>query len=377
MKAKRLWPIALLATVLLLAVSAPALATGKSATTDIPYDLSPTIKNLPAPHQKYPVGTKLDTSLAGPLVATLGAPDIVLTLYDWDPAHGGSYEVPFWKVASGTHSDIYVAWNDLAAPPTSSQQDQTITEEQIAYMADEFDRVIWASDVFHFGNYESRTPEGQGEEEYGKRAQIFVYNIRDEAYWSSYRFYIAGYFSSSLNDDLGLNAIFVDSYNWVDRIGEGVARPHLYEGTIAHEFEHLIHNDVDGNEDSFIDEGLADLAEQFIYGTETTSGHIGEYLYYHRDSLIDWKGELFDYGNAVLWQDYLWEHAGGGDLDAALDSRVEAGYEGEDRFLDTAGEVHGYGRCLRLEPHPRPGQRPEERCRPGRRGNDPRQEPVP
>ena len=53
------------------------------------------------------------------------------------------------------------------------------------------------------------------------------------------------------------------------------------------------------------------MAEQFLYGTVGTGSHIGEYLFHHRDSLLDWKGELFDYGNAVLWDDYL-ENAGGG-----------------------------------------------------------------
>ncbi len=80
------------------------------------------------------------------------------------------------------------------------------------------------------------------------------------------------------------------------------------------------------------------MAEQFLYGTVGTGSHIGEYLYYHRDSLLDWKGELFDYGNAVLWDDYLWENAGGGMLGAPMASRVAAGHdpfeESADKFTD-------------------------------------------
>ena len=64
---------------------------------------------------------------------------------------------------------------------------------------------------------------------------------------------------------------------------------------------------------------------QFLYGSKVTASEIGEYLYYHRDSLTDWKGELFDYGDSCLWQDYLWERAGGGDLDAPLDEPRHAG----------------------------------------------------
>ena len=170
----------------------------------------------------------------------------------------------------------------------------------------------------------------------GNRAAIMIYNIRDEAYWSSYRFYTpatSGAVSttscrstpSSSIPSTGRTASAPDS-----------ARPYLYEGTVAHEFQHLIHNDVDGNEESFIDEGMADLAEQFIYGTTTTASHIGEALYYHRDSLTDWKGELFDYGDSVLWQDYLWERAGGKTLSGAPAARLAPGHT--DPFEDSAAK---------------------------------------
>lgn len=321
--------VVILAIALALAFSATQ-AFAARPVKDIPIDQSHLLKEWPAPRQLSPAEAEAAVLASGePYLHEGREPDLVLTLFDWDPAHAGEHVVPFWIEASGNHSDIYVAWNDLTPPPTSSQQNHTITPAQIQSMSDEFDARIWASDVFHFGNYKPRRPADQPEFD-GTRAGIFVYNIRDEAYWSSYRFYIAGYFWGGLNDELGLNAIFIDSYDWANRTGPDSARPYLYEATIAHEFQHLIHNDVDGNEDSFVDEGMADLAEQFIYGTETTASHIGDYLYFHRDSLIDWKGELFDYGNAVLWTDYLWERAGGDKLmtgGSPLLGRVKPGYD--------------------------------------------------
>ena len=127
---------------------------------------------------------------------------------------------------------------------------------------------------------------------------------------------------------LQINAIFIDSFNWKDRLGANTTTPslsYLYEGVVAHEFQHLIHQDIDPNEADFINEGMAEIAMQFIYGTSTTAGEMGEALVYHRDSLTDWKGELFDYGDSCLWQDYLWERMGGGDLDAPLAGRVAPG----------------------------------------------------
>lgn len=328
--------VAIIAVVVLVA-AAPAFA-GSSPTNHIPYDNSAAIKTVDAPRQLSRDEAKAAlTALGEPVLHDGREPDLFLTLFDWDPAHAGAHVVPFWKEYAGGHSDVYVGWNDLTPPPSSSQQSHAITRDQIDAMGVEFDERIWASDVFHFGWYDERVPKSLTPEEAetydGSRAAIMIYNIRDEAYWSDYRFYTAGFFWGGLNDDLGINAIFIDSYDWANRTGGDSARPYLYEGTIAHEFQHLIHNDVDHDEDSFIDEGMADLAEQFIYGTQTTSSHIGEYLVYHRDSLLDWKGELFDYGNAALWQDYLWENAGGDVLQGLPEDRVAAGH---DRFEDSA-----------------------------------------
>lgn len=335
--------------VLAAAVACAALLTATPAVAafapgePIPYDHSPALKGVPAPRQLTRTEAKAVLALCGePYLYDGREPDLVLTLYDWDPAHAGPHVVPFWKEYSGHYSDVYVAWNDLEPPPSSRQRDHTITPAQVARMGVEFDERIWKSNVFHFGRYKPRVPKSLTPEEQaaydGNRAAIMVYNIRDEAYWSDYPFYIAGYFWGGLNDELGINAIFIDSYDWANRTGPDSARPYLYEGTIAHEFQHLIHNDVDGDEDSFVDEGLADLAEQFIYGTTTTSSHIGYYLTYHRDSLLDWQGELYDHGNAVLWTDYLWEQAGGGTLQGAPETRVAPGHDvledSADKFAD-------------------------------------------
>jgi hypothetical protein len=320
-----------LLVVALLAVAGPALA--GAPTTNIPYDGTVDLRPY-VPVQHYPADAPSSALLGATSLHDGRAPDITLTLYDSTSGHAGPYDVPFWREYSGAHSDIYVGWDDLAAPAASTQQDQTITADQIQYIGKEFDQHIWETDVFHFGNYAPRPADDPAK---GKRAAIFIHNIRDDAYWTSYRYYIAGYFSSGLNDEIQQNAIFVDSFNWADRLGDQTSTPshnYLYEGTVAHEFQHLIHHDVDADESDFINEGMSDLAEQFNYGTLGTSSHIGEYLYYHRDSLTGWNGELADYGSSVLWQDYLWENAGGKKLTTALADRVAPGYE-NNKFAET------------------------------------------
>ena len=326
--------LALLVAAVALLCAAGVAQAGTMPKTNIPIDGTPDFKNIDWPRQHFPLASPATTLVAPASLAAHGAPDLVLTLYDNTPGHQGPYDVPFWKEYAGAHSDIYIGWDNLAPGPGSVQLDHAITPEQIAYIGGEFDARIWESDVFHFGNYKARSPRPDID---GKRAAIFVHNIRDDAYWGPYRFYIAGYFSSGLNDLLQLNGIFVDSYNWKDRTGVNTTTPslsYLYEGTVAHEFQHLIHSDVDANETDFINEGMAEIAMQFLYGSKVTASEIGEYLYYHRDSLTDWKGELFDYGDSCLWQDYLWERAGGGDLDAPLDKRVTPAYAAN-KFAET------------------------------------------
>jgi immune inhibitor A len=279
--------LALVVAAVALLCAAGVAQAGTMPKTNIPIDGTPDFKNIDWPRQHFPLASPASTLVAPASLAAHGAPDLVLTLYDNTPGHQGPYDVPFWKEYAGAHSDIYIGWDNLASSPDSVQQDQTITADQVDYMGKEFDARIWESDVFHFGNYKARSPRPDID---GKRAAIFVHNIRDDAYWGPYRFYIAGYFSSGLNDLLQLNAIFVDSYNWKDRTGVNTTTPslsYLYEGTVAHEFQHLIHSDVDANETDFINEGMAEIAMQFLYGSKVTASEIGEYLYYHRDSLTD------------------------------------------------------------------------------------------
>jgi hypothetical protein len=339
MKTTRIAGITVVVLLVLLATASSALAFGSLSMTDIPYDATPYVKNVPAPHQNYPATIAGAAAMAPVAPHNDAPPDLVLTLYSSDPAHPGAHDVAFWKEYSGLHSDVYVGWNDLQAPPPLPQDPHDITAEQIKYFGQEFDENIWESDVFHFGNYLPRSPLPDID---GSRAAIFVYNIRDESYWDAdFPWYTAGFFSKSMQDELQLNCVFIDSYNWANNLGPDAAYPYTYEAVLAHEFTHLINSDVDPNEDGFIDEGLAEIAMQFIYGTVVTPGEIGEYLVYHRDSLITWNGAgLEDYGSGVLWQDYLWENAGGGTLDAPLASRVAPGYanrkfdETDDKFAD-------------------------------------------
>lgn len=257
-------------------------------------------------------------------------PTMGLTLYSWDPANPGTHNVTFTKEGESEDAVVYVAWDDLC---TDFGRCDVLTDEQIAYYLATFQSSIYDQMQPVFGSPEPR-PASDAD---GHKIAILIYNIRDESYYdAAFTSYIAGFFWGGLNEELQMNAVFIDSYDWANRLGPDARRPYLYEGTLAHEFQHLLHHDQDGDEDSFIDEGLADLAA-YLTGFGHSSGHIAYYLVYHRDSLTHWGGSLVDYGAGYLWALYLFEKFGGEDFVRDLVQEQANGMEGVQKVLHARG----------------------------------------
>jgi hypothetical protein len=87
--------------------------------------------------------------------------------------------------------------------------------------------------------------------------------------------YIAGFFSSQLNDLFDRNVMTIDAFDWLHRTGanpsdepvpgnnctSAPARPFLYQGVFAHEYQHLLEHYEDGDEVNWVNEGLSDWAQ--------------------------------------------------------------------------------------------------------------------
>jgi hypothetical protein len=106
----------------------------------------------------------------------------------------------------------------------------------------------------------------------------------------------------------------------------------------AHEFEHMLHWTQDPDEDSWVDEGCAELA-MFLYGhPDTISGFNGN----SDNDLTLWNGSWADYIKTYLWTLYLYEHYGEGSADP-VDLIWELVHEqansitGVNNALDTVG----------------------------------------
>ncbi len=145
---------------------------------------------------------------------------------------------------------------------------------------------------------------------------MLVSNIRDENYFdSTYPIYIAGFYSPSYEAYFDRNVMTIDAYDWADRIGPDVARPYLYEGIFAHEYQHLLHDDYDSDEETFINEGMSDLAMVLTGYGESVIGHLEDTADKPENSLVAWGDQgdleiLADYGQAFLFQYYLMEKFG-------------------------------------------------------------------
>src|SRR6188472_307990 len=132
-----------------------------------------------------------------------------------------------------------------------------------------------------------------------------------------------------------MNVIVIDAFDWANRVGPDDSewrdddpsndQATLYEGVIAHELEHLLHNYSDPGELSWVDEGLADFAI-FLNGYDVGGSHLTYQQVFHREtSLTRWGGGLENYGASYTWFQYLWEQAGGnGDGTYAPDSQYDA-----------------------------------------------------
>jgi hypothetical protein len=95
---------------------------------------------------------------------------------------------------------------------------------------------------------------------------VLVDNVRDSNFYdfANNQTYIGGFFTSFFNELTDRNVMTIDAFDWVHRTGANPsrpARPYLYEGTFAHEYQHLLEYYEDPDEGTWINEGLSMYAE--------------------------------------------------------------------------------------------------------------------
>ena len=222
----------------------------------------------------------------------------------------------------GKYGEVWVA-NNLLFPdgdPRNSTGVSMVTDTQVGYLLNQFNTKMYEQEVAFFGAPAERTGENSlvDPELYADgsgRVVILVDNIMDDNFYNpNYPNYIAGYFSSTISDFTDRNVMTIDSMDWANRTGPNANKPYMYEGTFAHEFQHLLHRDSDSAEEKFINEGLSDFA-QFLVGYGHADSHVDFIMENLKNSLTLWEDQsdlqvLGDYGIAYLFQLYLYEQYG-------------------------------------------------------------------
>ncbi len=286
-----------------------------TANADPPDGQGPGTKEISEQFRGSHAPVKLGTEKGLPDVAQgdenrppkVGDQRIMLALDDT----AGFYLKSFTLRATSAGAEAWVA-NNLDFPAGDCRNDgvrNVVTDAQLAYMLQEFDQNIRPIDVDWFGEPLVRqgkngalpelltdgfglpTSKNAYKNSAGKDI-ILIDNVRDGNYYdtdnANSMSYIAGFFTTAMPFYLDRNVITIDSYDWVHRTGDdpphnpttvpctsAPARPNLYEGVFAHEYQHLIHSDYDPDEVNWVNEGLSDLAE-ILTGYSHPERHIDE-----------------------------------------------------------------------------------------------------
>ena len=306
-----------------------------------------------------------------------------------DDANGTLYRKDYTLRGVGDKIEVWVA-NDTAFPAgdcrTQVPNTTTITDAQVQRLISEFDGNMYPKETAAFSTPPDRdgsnaliTGDYTGD---GDKTVALIDNVRDDNFYDfpEASTYIAGFFSAQFNELLDRNVMTIDAYDWEHRTGDAPvdaatadpctsrpARPNLYEGTFAHEWQHLLHYYTDPFETNWINEGLSDFAQTLVGYVDATrtvdqpgaDSHIycfqgfgtvqTQYNPNPRDcggaqnSLTLWGEDpnpaavLADYGNAYSMMLYLYDRFGTEFMSALHRDGERQGIASLDAQLETEG----------------------------------------
>jgi hypothetical protein len=231
------------------------------------------------------------------------APGITRTWLALDDSVG-FYRKQFTLRAVSAHTEIWVAtpvprtlagWTatgtDFQVGDCRNGPRTVVTDDQVNYLANQFDTNMLPKESVEF----SVAPDRDGTNQIhlnpldpgavpsdsagaGEKTVVLVDNVRDDNFRdlnnTQGNSYIAGFFSSGLNEIFDRNVMSIDAFDWLHRTGaspdhepvpgnnctSAPARPFLYEGVFAHEYQHLLQYYQDPEEVNWVNEGLSDFA---------------------------------------------------------------------------------------------------------------------
>ena len=233
------------------------------------------------------------------------------TVRQWlglDDANGLLYRKDYTLRGAGDKIEVWVA-NDTAFPAgdcrTQIANTTTVTDAQVTDLVDQFDHNMFPKETATFstppdrdGSHALLGPDANGNGGVytggGDKTVTLVDNVRDDNFFTfpAAPTYIAGFFSPQFNALFDRNVMTIDAFDWAHRTGVNPpndptndlctsrpGRPRLYEGTFAHEWQHLLHSYTDPFETTWMNEGLSDFAQTlvgYVDGTRTVFDRGGD-----------------------------------------------------------------------------------------------------
>ncbi|MEE2627015.1 MAG: FlgD immunoglobulin-like domain containing protein [Candidatus Latescibacterota bacterium] len=173
-----------------------------------------------------------------------------------------------------------------------------------------------------------------------RRIFIFVIDMPDDR--------IVGYFdpriATHVDPGLRKDAVYLDGYHLN-------SNPKLVRGTLAHEFQHLIHWGHDEDEEIWIDEGLSGYAEELVGFAETDPQMVPRFLDAPDLDLTAWpfstSASIPHYGATYLFASFLRERYGP-EMIRALVAEKRNGTFGVDEAFKDIGAVESFLGAWRL-----------------------------
>lgn len=274
-----------------------------------------------------------------------------------DDYNGFYFFTDFHLIAESDGAELWVQ-DDLSWPDGDPRVTPVVTCEQAEYLVDQFDTNIYPEEVDFFGTPDfhdgsSSLLEAWGYFEPGTfynedgRQVILVSNVRDDSFYDySYPNYIAGFYSPTFEAYFDRNIMSIDAYDWANRVGPNGGRPYLYEGVFAHEYQHLLHDDYDSDEVSWVNEGLSMFAE-FLTGYVVGNDAYSTFEELPENSLVAWGDQggpeiVADYGMVFLYHMYLYEKFGQEFIQTEFHN-PDNGISSINSTLDTLNEQTDFG----------------------------------
>ena len=238
--------------------------------------------------------------------------------------------IPFWvaNVDSNEHFQIEAELlykNDIVY--IWAERDHHLDLDTMASSADRFAQTIYPQVRAFFGSEPNPGIDGD--------PRLHILHARRLGRGIAGYFSGADAFSSLANPFSNQKEMFSISLDWLLQLRDY----ELYETVLAHEFQHMVHWHNDRNEETWVNEGLSELAQE-VAGYPPDLGFAGVYASNPDTQLNTWNIDPNDngrhYGSSYLFMAYFLQRFGE-ELTRAVVSQPANGTRGFDAALHQAG----------------------------------------